>query len=567
LKGDALVDGVAKPRVRACPVCEETVPADTKVCPSCSTDLSLFPIDDSAASEAPTGDEDAFVADMLKQAEAETPAQTTQGQEMAECPACNKLIPADATRCSHCGVEFETADVFECPLCKSILEITVTKCPSCGAEFEDAPSGTAQEPEQPAQQASAPEPGMTEPQPEKPQPTSFADRLKQIREAPEAEEKPLPPPKREMSFAERMKAMKDGTIKEDDTVAPAPASKPPAQAPTAEPPAQQPKPKPQAAPVQAGEPQPAKGGQSITDRVQSLKQSAQPAQQPKPVQQPPAQQPAQPPRPAQQPPAQQQAPGQEPAKDGYKELPHHIAEVKRLLMLANDLKIDVSTSKALINKAVTAGKSRDLDGAIKMVKEGKAGLERDVRANMTAKLRTLESAVGLERKAGKPVAALDALAEDIRKTMEVGDFQHAWDLLKKLEEDIMRSSSGKLSQVELDTIAKAVSDAEALSLKTSEARTFLEEARAAIEAKDAQRSSQFAKQAMESLNKVLPQFVAGEIRKAKVTLRDIKMMNVDISTPVGILKEANDLVLKGDNCAALAAVRRFRDMVDRIKVE
>lgn len=560
--------------MRSCPVCEESVPADTKICPSCSTDLSLFPVDESQSADALLADNDSYVADILKQAEAAPsgpaapPPVDLVYDESVECPACGKQIPADAAKCPHCGAEFEVQEVFECPLCKALVDVSVNKCPSCGAMFEDEPAPAAQPEPQPAPAAQAAPPPRQEEAPAKP--ASFVDRLKQIKDEPVSEKpQPAPAQKRDMSFAERMKAMKNGTLA--DAAAPQqPETRPTAQPQPVPAPAQEPKAQPQPATqaeaqpaVQATQqaPQPAKA-QSITDRVQSLKQSTQqqPAQQPAPQ---PAVQATQPtPQPAAHIPTQQPA-APESAKDGYKELPHHIAEVKKLLLLANELKLDVSTSKALINKAVTAGKNRDLDNAIKLVKEGKAGLERDIRASVAAKLRTLETAIGLEKKAGKDVTGLEASAETIRGAMEVGDLQQAWEMAKSLEDSVAKSASGKLSEVEFETISRAIADAEFLHLNVYEAKTHYEGARKASAAGNAAGSSQSLKQAMESLNKALPAFIAGEMRKAKVTLREVKMMNVDITAPVAMLKEANDNSLRGDYCAALADVRRFKEFIDR----
>jgi hypothetical protein len=270
-------------------------------------------------------------------------------------------------------------------------------------------------------------------------------------------------------------------------------------------------------------------------------------------------------QPAPQPPAQPApvAASEDAKQDGYKELPRYIGEVKKLLLLANELKLDVSTSKALINKAVTAGKTRDLDNAIKLVKEGKAGLERDIRTAMLTKLRTLETALSLEKKAGKNVAILEHTIDDIKKSMEIGDFQIVSDEMKKLEEQMMKSSTSKISQVELDTISCALIDAESLHLNVSEAKSLYNAAIDAGAQNDTQKSSMLSKQAAESLNKLLPSFIASEMRKAKITLREIKMMNVDINAPVNLLKEANDNVLRGDYCAALGSIKKFKDFVSK----
>ncbi|MDO9536773.1 MAG: zinc ribbon domain-containing protein [Thermoplasmata archaeon] len=532
--------------MRTCPVCDETVSMDVKICPSCSTDLSLFSAEDAMAADVNAeelkktilSDGNGHLTDLLKAAEDDSPS-PPQPADLAyddsiECPSCGKSIAEDAAKCPHCGVEFEVEEVFECPMCSTLIDINVNKCPSCGTEFEvEEP-----EPESPEQvQPVAPAPVEVPKEAPKQEPASFIDRLKKIKEEPTSEPKPAES-KKELSFAERMKAMKDE--KSDD------GASPDAQAPSAV------KPKPTSETPK---------GTDISERLKAIKQNMPAESKPLTPEQKPQVTPQKKPV---KPPETSQAPVSDEAekREAYKELPRYIGDVKKLLLLANEMNIDVSTSKALINKAVTAGKTRDMDNAIRLVKEGKGGLERDIRGIMLTKLRTLETALGLEKKAGKNVQAMEHTLEDIKRSLEVSDFQSASGEMKKLEEVMTKSTTSKLSQVELDSIGQAIKDAESLNLSIADIKAIYEEAKK-IATTDSQRSVQLTKQASESLNKMLPSYIASEMRKAKVALREIKMMNVDINAPVNMLKDTNDRVLAGDYCSALGLIKNFKDFVNK----
>jgi len=97
----------------------------------------------------------------------------------------------------------------------------------------------------------------------------------------------------------------------------------------------------------------------------------------------------------------------------------------------------------------------------------------------------------------------------------------------------------------------------------SEAKSLYDEAKNAAVKNDSQASIQLTAKAQESLNKILPNYISNEMRKAKLTLRDIKMMNVDISQPVQMLKDANDHVMHGDYCTALAHIKAFKEYVQK----
>ena len=57
---------------------------------------------------------------------------------MAQCGACNSIIPLDSESCPNCGVRFgevSEQEMGECGACQSIIPADSTSCPSCGAVF------------------------------------------------------------------------------------------------------------------------------------------------------------------------------------------------------------------------------------------------------------------------------------------------------------------------------------------------------------------------------------------------------------------------------------------------
>jgi len=547
-------------------------------------------------------EDNGHLTDLLKAADGDIvpPAAEPELMEEAfECPECNGDVPSDANACPHCGVEFEMEEVFECPMCKSMIDVTVDKCPSCGAEFEEG-GGEPEPADISSQIVEQTEPELEkpiEPEPETPaEPVSFAERLKQVKEDPAAPAPKQAEPPKELSFAERMKAMKNGTLEEPKPEAApvsAPTEKPetaPVSAPTEKPePATTPAPKPaeEVSTVEGTvEEKPAsEGEQSFAERMKAIKQASHakptepvveksvqteksepaPTPAPKPAEErPAAPSPAAAPAPVPEPQVTKPAPDPETAKkESYKELPRYIGEVKKLLLLANSMKIDISASKALINQAVTAGKKRDLENAIKLVKEGKAGLERDLRSSMINKLRTLQNVVLLEKKSGKDVSAIETEIDGIKKSMDAGDFNTASESIKKIESQMASTVSSALPQAELEIISKTLEDANVLHVNVDEAKSLFEEAKMAVDLDDNEKASELIKKASENLTRILPGYIASEMRKAKVTLREIKMMNVDITQPVNILKEANNYVRDGDYCEALSSIKDFKDFVSQ----
>ncbi len=139
------------------------------MCPSCQTDLTLFDvggspdptdlpvkdgrsIDEILASIMEGKEDHKEIFETLKNVARETPesdevlaeTKATTAAETAKelgeqflCPVCETLVAADATACPSCGAEFSEggATEYECPVCKASVPADADRCPSCGVRF------------------------------------------------------------------------------------------------------------------------------------------------------------------------------------------------------------------------------------------------------------------------------------------------------------------------------------------------------------------------------------------------------------------------------------------------
>ncbi|MCK4443029.1 MAG: zinc ribbon domain-containing protein, partial [Thermoplasmata archaeon] len=214
---------------KTCPVCDTTVAADARKCPSCDTDLTLFDIDmdgeldvdkieisdesaiDDILSSIVGKDESSKLlediksigkeSDMNEMVEEIEPEPTKVEEEPRieeggafECPSCGSIVGADQTSCPNCGVEFEEQEIleFECPVCNAPVSATASSCDNCGVKFEAAgEEATTEEPEEAANGTASVEAateleGEIEPAPEA--------ELEEMKELEPVEEAPVPQP-------------------------------------------------------------------------------------------------------------------------------------------------------------------------------------------------------------------------------------------------------------------------------------------------------------------------------------------------------------------------------------
>ena len=65
-------------------------------------------------------------------------SEENQDVPMAQCGACNSIVPLDSESCPNCGVRFGgvTDEVLgECGSCGAIIPADSESCPECGASF------------------------------------------------------------------------------------------------------------------------------------------------------------------------------------------------------------------------------------------------------------------------------------------------------------------------------------------------------------------------------------------------------------------------------------------------
>ncbi|MFH0816992.1 MAG: zinc ribbon domain-containing protein [Methanobacteriota archaeon] len=532
---------------RLCPICDAQVPAGTRNCPSCGTDLALFDVPSDSAdvrldnkdnvdkilAELEKGEKDNALKGLMGigTAPSSTPSRDGSGtvvMEVFQCPECGADVPSTSDTCQKCGVTFAEAQMYQCPLCNALMDANTTVCPGCGASFEaveEDPASPApaeppktDAPKAPQVQPPVHAPAKTEPEPN-PRATHSVDAA--IPKPPKAAEpKPAAPAPVEqvpMSFVDRMKQLRA----QKEGVAPSAAQKP--LQPTA---------------------------QKTPTQVQPQKIQPMPAV----------------PRPIQAQVAQPGAPRPAAGGDAMRQLPALVSKIKDDFSLAKRLDVDVTKAKDLINRAVTAGRERNLKLAVDLVSQGEGEVERSFTGFITKEVVTLEKQAKDVQASGIDVSGISAhiakarTASGERKWAEAVT---ALDLARGTLTSIASEYFG--AQKGLSSIKTVIEDAAALRIDLGEGRTLYEDCLKATVRKDWDTAKMLSEQCSEHFNKILPAYIANEMRKAKTKLLEVKMMNVNITKPVGHLKDANNQIKDGDYGTALHSIRLFRDAMTELE--
>lgn len=247
------------------------------------------------------------------------------------------------------------------------------------------------------------------------------------------------------------------------------------------------------------------------------------------------------------------------------EFPLLVAEVKPLLMISKDYDVEVGEGRRLIDKAVRAGKQRDLATALQMVKEARSSIKSAFEARMDADLRNLERLSDATVRSGNDPAELKETMSLLRKLRADGDVEGALQAAAKGRK-VAEKLSGKYMEANdmAESLSKLIEVCDRFYLDIREARRMLREAQDAGEHGDWSMMGILARKGREQLLKALPEATKAEMRKAKNQLLDAKAEGKDVRTLVKVLKDAGVAMNRERYDQTLELLSDFKEELKRL---
>ncbi len=233
---------------------------------------------------------------------------------------------------------------------------------------------------------------------------------------------------------------------------------------------------------------------------------------------------------------QEQVALQKELREEFSEL---VSEVGPLLALAKDFSIDTITTRRLIDKAVGLGKRREIDPAVKTMRECREMLIRSLADRLERDIMYLENLAVVARKMNSDHQVIEKVIDDTKERYAVRDYEGALNQArsgKRLAEQL----TGKYVETHdlYEALEKLILNSERFYLDVRESRKLLNEARDAGESGDWTTMGILSRKGREELNKALPEMLMVELRKAKQSLLDAKSNGKDVTAMVKILKDA-----------------------------
>jgi len=222
-----------------------------------------------------------------------------------------------------------------------------------------------------------------------------------------------------------------------------------------------------------------------------------------------------------------------------KQFPLLVAEVKPLMAMAKDYDIDASECRRLIDKAVRAGKQKDIATAVQCVKECRSSVRFAIEERLAHDVEHMEKLIGVARSMGGDTSEMTESLNRLR------DYSTKGELLAALEESrngrkTAEKVTGKYIEAHdiCESLDKLVQNSERFYVDVRQARSLLKEAQEAGERGDWSMMGILSRKGREDIMKTLPDVLKSEMRKAKSTLLDYKADGKDVTVMVKILKDA-----------------------------
>lgn len=251
--------------------------------------------------------------------------------------------------------------------------------------------------------------------------------------------------------------------------------------------------------------------------------------------------------------------------DLRQEFPRLVAEVKPLLIISKDYEVEVGEGRRLIDKAVQAGKQRDLATAVQMVKEARSSIKAALDERLVVEEGNLEKLVSIVSRSGiDPKEVSDSLSA-LRSLREEGDVEGALQAAARGRKAAERSSGKYLEANDMvESLSRLIDVCDQFYLDSREAKRMLHEARDAGDHGDWGMMGILARKGREQLMRSLPEATRGEMRKAKNQLLDAKAEGKDVRTPVKVLKDAGVAMNRERYDQALERLSDFKDEMKQL---
>ena len=239
---------------------------------------------------------------------------------------------------------------------------------------------------------------------------------------------------------------------------------------------------------------------------------------------------------------------------------------------ARQIGINISEGRKLVTQAIAAGKKRDFENAIALVRESKKTIESAINQHIVDSISTIQNNINSLSEAGKDINELNDMMAKVQSLHSEQEYMEAIELSKKTSEIAQNMLSELKTTVKkeehavlegdidekLKTLVEFIKKGEEVKVDVNKTKTLMTEARKALKRDELEKAEELLKQAKEDFLRELPKLLTEEISNSKSVLYQAKMQGQDIRPSIKYLKEANTALKLDNYIDAMEAIKRYR---------
>lgn len=243
-----------------------------------------------------------------------------------------------------------------------------------------------------------------------------------------------------------------------------------------------------------------------------------------------------------------------------------VEQLRFLLKLAGDAKVDISDGKKYLDASVEFAKSGNSAESIRQIRLAHKSIEGNIQSYFREKIEIMRKQIEIENVAGEKARSFETRLSSISELVRNGSYTKALTLTAQFQSEFSPRASqfGEAKEL-VDSIDELLRYADEIGIDYSNARMIFTEARKHLAVGDWSSALVLAKQSRDSLMRAIPTKLLSEMNRAKSQIIDAKIAGIDVNTFIATLKEASNAFNDGRYDESLRFMNIFRREFDRVR--
>lgn len=240
----------------------------------------------------------------------------------------------------------------------------------------------------------------------------------------------------------------------------------------------------------------------------------------------------------------------------------NVSDLRTLVALARSLRVPTESVQRKVAEATKRARSKDLAGAVRLAHGARLAMEQSVAIQLAKRLEMVEADLRDQRTRGNAYPVAEELIQEAVSHLESGQVELASEKLARAKEDLSSSMGGQTdARYALQSAQEIVQDMAPLGFQTTGLQDDIVRGQQALRQGNYEMAVQIAGTVQQRATESLQAGLAGEMKRAKEVVMNLKMQGRDVARPIALLKQASASIKERNYEEAMQYLRALRQEV------